>query len=191
MSEEKVSNVWIARLLCVGVLSCGLSLSAADVDVFLEALSIPRGAASTNVYSWTLPTELSVSGQVYRVFNPLGQERKFFHLVTDGRTPVATCCIGRARDSEQAVRELGDVMVFCVQMHMVSYAAGFRPVRNASGDVSIGERMDDDVSDDPARCHRTFGNLYASVRTYTNATTVTAWAVTDALFSLARRVEGD
>ena len=83
------------------------------------------------------------------------------------------------------------VSVCCVQMHLVAYAAGFRPVRNASGDISIGERFDDDAMDDPARCHRTFGNLYASVRTYTNATTVTAWAVTDALFSLARRVEGN
>ena len=46
-------------------------------------------------------------------------------------------------------------------------------------------------ADDHARCHRTFGNPYASVQTYANATTVTAWAVTDALFSLVRRVEGD
>lgn len=181
---------WITRLVCVGLLVSCSPVRAEDVDVFLENLSIPDGTSSTNVYSWTLPATLSVSGLVYRVYNPLGQEERTFSLVTDGYMHVARCNIGQARDAEEAVRKLGEVMVFCVQMHMVSYAASFRPFRDGSGNVHIVERGAGDAVGDVTRCHRTFGNLYLDIRTNTNTAPVSAQAVADALLSSAVRVGG-
>lgn len=164
----------------------GLSLlafaSGQDTDAFMNALSIPPGVPATNVYAWIPPANVPVEDQVLSFCPLAGGEEHVFDLVATGNVLVAHCCVGCAESSRQATRRLCEHLVFGVDMPMSTYASRFMPVRNELGDVQISKRIGQEGID-VTRCHRTAGNLYLSVRTYTNAVPLNAEAVADALLS--------
>ena len=161
------------------------SSMAEDVDEFMSALAIPAGAAPTNLYAWIPPADIRVQGIPLRVRNLVGEGDYVFNLVMTGGVLAANCCVGCTASHTAAVRGLCETLVYCVDMAMVDYATCFHPGRNTAGDVLIGERFErNGLAEDLARSHRTSGNLYLSIRVYTNAVPLTARAVSDALLSL-------
>lgn len=156
-----------------------------DVDQFMAAVHIPGGVRSTNVYSLTLPVRLQVPDEMLNVStNDCSRDEVVFDLYTTGKVLVANCILGKSISSVQAERELCGSLVDCVQTPLADYARFFSASRNEAGDLFIHERSGaSSPVDDVTRFHRTAGNLYLSIKAYTNTVSVTAHAIADAVLS--------